>query len=276
MSQRRGRHAAPAPTSNDESEDVKAGSVTDRRVLRSHYRRLKASIAEEKEHLLRGDVNNFDAIVRRADDLYCLVHRPREQIADAEALLDITEAFLNSVKDSRHGSGIKAADLVSVIIQNFMQPPTLDDDETNLLDWAAIGSEANDIFHDAPGMHTMLGPMDIEPKKRKSAAPRRRGKGPVAETARPQTVGDEDGEKQSQTDKNIRTMFNILRRFDEKGCELERLILSRDSFSHTIENIFSLSFLVKDGRAQITIENGRQFVAFRYAPTAAERYGKPE
>ncbi|KAI5073132.1 hypothetical protein GOP47_0011145 [Adiantum capillus-veneris] len=273
MSQRRGRHAAPSL--NDESEDVKAGSVSERRVLRSHYRCLKASIAEGKEQLLSGDSNKFDEIVRRADDLYTLVHRPREQIADAEALLDITEAFLNSVKESRRGNAVKASDLVSAIIQNFRQPANLDDSEIIFLDWAAIGSEATCIFHDAPGLQTMLGPMDSEPKKRKAAAARRRERGPATETARPETVGDEE-DKQSQTDKNIRTMFNVLRRCGEGGCELEQLVLSRDSFSHTVENIFSLSFLVKDGRAQITIQDGKQFVAFRYAPTAAERAGRPQ
>ncbi|MCO5564325.1 hypothetical protein L7F22_017985 [Adiantum nelumboides] len=274
MSQRRGCHSAPS--ANEEAEDVKVGSVNDRRVLRSHYRHLKASIAEGKEHLLSADSRRFDEIVRRADDLYTLVHRPREQIADAEALLDITEAFLNSVKDSRQGNAVKAGDLVSTIIKNFRQPANLDDTEITILDWNALGSEATCIFHDAPGLQTMLGPMESEPKKRKAAASRRRERGPAAETARPETVGDEEGEKQSQTDKFIRTMFNILRRCGERGCELEQLVLSRDSFSQTVENIFSLSFLVKDGRAQINIQDGKQFVAFKYAPTAAERAGRPQ
>lgn len=278
MNQRRGRHGPPRPsaTAAEETEDVKTATVTDRRVLRSHYRRLKASIAEEKEHLLSGDSDNFDAIVRRADDLHCLVHRPREQIADAEALLDITEAFLNSVKDSRRRGAVKAADLVSAIIQKFGHSANLDNDETIQLDWAAIGLEANAIFNDAPGMCTMLGPMDSEPKKRKAAAPRRREKGPVTETTRPQTVGEGAGDESSETDKIIRVMFNVLRRCGEKGCELEHLVLNRDSFSETVENIFFLSFLVKDGRAQITIKDGKHFVAFRYAPTAAERSGRSE
>lgn len=273
MSLRRGRRPAAVapPPANDESEDVKGASITDRRVLRSHYRRLKASIADGKDGR---DGNNLNDIVSRVDDLYILVHRPREQIADAEALLDITEAFLNSVKESRKGNSIKAADLVSAIIQNFGKATGIDDDGTTQLDWVTIGLEANAIFHDAQGMHTMLGSMDSEPKKRKVAALRRRERGPPAETARPQTVRDEEGEGQSQTDKNIRTMFNVLRRCGDQGCELEHLVLSRDSFSHTIENIFCLSFLVKDGRAEITIQNGKQFVAFRYAPSADERAGK--
>ena len=71
---------------------------------------------------------------------------------------------------------------------------------------------------------------------------------------------DEAGEQRTETDKNIRVMFNVIRKCGENGCELEYLVLNRDSFAETVENIFFLSFLVKDGRAGITIENGKQIV----------------
>ncbi|KAH7441290.1 hypothetical protein KP509_03G032300 [Ceratopteris richardii] len=260
---------------NEGVEDVKLGSVSGRRLLRSHYRRLKASIAEGKDTLFREDASSFNEIVSRADDLYSLVQRPREQVADAEALLQISEAFLSSIKEIRRGNTVKASDFVSGILRNFREPTDLASDQSIALDWRTLGSEANFIFHDAPGIHTMLGPMDSEPKRRKIAASRRREKGIVAVTARPETVAD-GGDKQSHTDKNIRAMFNVLRRFGEQGCELEKLVLSRDSFSHTVENIFCLSFLVKDGRAQITVQDGKHYVAFKYAPTAAERSGRPQ
>ena len=87
---------------------------------------------------------------------FLTVSRPREQIADAEALLDISEAFLNIVKESRRGVSIKASDLVSSLIQKYREHSNVGENEEIIqLDWGALGLEATAIFNDAPGMSTM-------------------------------------------------------------------------------------------------------------------------
>lgn len=64
-------------------------------------------------------------------------------------------------------------------------------------------------------------------------------------------LGGGSGEERTETDKHMITMFNILR--INKFVKLENLILNRNSFAQTVENLFALSFLVRDGRAEIKV-----------------------
>lgn len=203
------------------------------------------------------------------EDLHKLVQKPREQVADAEALLDITNSLVASVKAHGH-DGITPSDFVNGLLRDFGRqdgPSTSADGSRNLIAWKDIGVAVSHIFSSCPGCCTMVGPMDTELKQRKAVVGRRRTR-PTG-SVQPEEVNDSGAKERTDTDKNMATMFSILK--NKRSVKLENLVLNRNSFAQTVENLFALSFLVKDGRAEIKVnENGWHLVSPRNAPDAGK------
>ncbi|KAI3471541.1 hypothetical protein Pfo_028191 [Paulownia fortunei] len=244
-------------TTNDSRAD---DSAFERRVLRSKYLRFKNRISDERDDISKVDSDKFKSMIEEVDSLHQLVQKPREQVADAEALFDITNTLVTSVK-AYNNEGMTPSDFVSCLLRDFGQeggPSSSQDEARSLIRWKDIGQVVSHVFRSASGCCTMVGPMNTELKQRKNAVHRKRAR--PTENARPER-------EKTDTDKNMATMFDILRR--NRKVKLENLILNRNSFAQTVENLFALSFLIKDGRAEISVdEAGCHLVSPRNAPSA--------
>ncbi|CAH9068499.1 unnamed protein product [Cuscuta epithymum] len=263
-----GKHGASESNGGDCSHNSSGEADTlDRRVLRSRYLNVKTRICDGKDDLSRFDSDKFSSIFEEVERLHEKVQNPREQVADAETLLDITNSLVTSVKS--HGNeGVTPTDFITCLLRQFGDqagPSSGTDYSRNSIRWKEVSHAVPDFFKSAPGCCTMIGPISTEIKQRKVAVQRKRVKPTGNE--RPEELPDSSADKNTDTDKNMATMFQILRK--HKRVKLEVLLLNRRSFAQTVENLFALSFLVKDGRAAITVdEKGVHFVSPRNAPAA--------
>lgn len=243
------------------------GAAVERRVLRSKYLNFKNRLCDERDDLSKVDSDKFKSFIEEVDSLHQLVQKPREQIADAEALFDITNTLVISVK-AYNSDGVTPSEFVSCLLRDFGQEggsSSSQNELRSLVRWEDIGEVASHVFRSAHGCRTMIGPMNTELKQRKTAVYRKRTK--HTENARPEELDETDNNEKTDTDKNMATMFNVLRK--NRKAKLENLILNRKSFAQTVENLFALSFLIKDGRAEISVdEAGRHLVSPRNAPSA--------
>ncbi|TKY50552.1 Non-structural maintenance of chromosomes element 4-like A [Spatholobus suberectus] len=250
---------------DDAEENVKRKGVSEqnpatRRIIRSQFLKLKTLINEKRDDLMSTESDKFDTILDEFDKLHDQVEKPREQVADAEALLDLTRTLVGSVR-SLANEGVTPSQFVSSLLIHYGHGQGQDS-----INWQKLGLAVSPIFLSVHGSSTMLGPMDNEFKQRKTGMRRNRASRPTA-TTRPQQLDEAVTEEKTDTDKNMATMFDILRR--TKRVRLEHLILNRTSFAQTLENLFALSFLVKDGRAEISLdENCSHYVSPKNAPAA--------
>ncbi len=79
--------------------------------------------------------------------------------------------------------------------------------------------------------------------RKQTAARQKRVEAPLE---RPEELLNTTGNKQ-ETDKLMEIMFKVLHNLNKKGegCPVVKLVLNRQSFAQTVENIFTLSFLVR-------------------------------
>jgi hypothetical protein len=95
------------------------------------------------------DSDKFDSILHEFDKLHDQVKRPREQVADAEALLDLTRTLLGSVK-SLANEGVTPSQFVSSLLKHYAHPPNTS------IDWQKLGIAVSPIFLTVHGSSTML------------------------------------------------------------------------------------------------------------------------
>lgn len=139
-------------------------------------------------------------------------------------------------------------------------------------DWAKIGWMAAGLYRRVPGVEFMYGPVSVQHTKRTVA--RRRARADLAPETRPQEVDTQDPKKNKDiTLQNTIQIVKVLSRIDpeRKGVNYFRLLVNPHDFGQTVENIFYASFLVRDGKMGIEVnEDDGEVVARLMEPADPE------
>ena len=82
------------------------------------------------------------------------VHKPREQIADAEAVMNLSHKLLGSVKGCLLKTGTSPRAFVTAIIAAFGKQIAAESEDVEV-DWGRIGLAATGFLREVPGVCTM-------------------------------------------------------------------------------------------------------------------------
>ena len=229
-------------------------------------------------------------MVRVGDELYSKVKAPSDGLLDSRFLLNLSDMGAEMTRNMRIEADAFDTDEYLHRIARFIGGQVSlgasrgaarigagDDSELvtgdiDAWDWDRLGEVAARHTRRAPVPEFLLGPLQVTPKHRRVTRTSRLETD--AEQVAPQQLGAEDiarGENETS-----RLVLDIDRRLEacsgEEGICLFRFALNPESFSNSVENLFYISFLIRDGKAAIIeTDDGDPLLMRSEEPTEEDR-----
>ncbi|KAL9938971.1 hypothetical protein V8E36_001784 [Tilletia maclaganii] len=239
----------------------------EKRELRKEYRSMLAAADNARREITDQTSESLTSMIEQADRAFDKVKAPSEGILDARLLghmVDIgthmartlktnvdafdTDSFLNRVARTMGGQARAAG---------RRGANEMDDEEAasmaNEWDWDALGRVAAKYSRRAVTLDFLNGPLQVQPKERKKVERTKKVKEKVGVAVRPEQLKQDDIQRsENETTVMVRQLAKLLEKAGK--VHLFDFVINPQSFSNTVENLFYLSFLVRDGRAELSYD----------------------
>eukprot|EP00116_Pleurobrachia_bachei_P006695 sb/3466957/ len=242
--------AAAAALAMPTEEDLKAS--TD---LRIKYSLMQMSLHERRSELVRPDSTGLLEIIQDLNTMYTNVTTPREAAFDSECLMFVAE--LANEKAQNLQTDLHEFDR-TFFASELAKRMT---NEAGEVVWSKLGVVATNVFNAPAKLDLIYGPLATEPEIKKRAARQRNVQKRPEESAKKKPVLIEKQEQEEATTKEVKRVMKSVHRLTGAPnspyphVPFFELIIHPTSFSTTVENLFHLSFLVKDGRVKLFLDD---------------------
>ncbi|NXL13027.1 NSE4A protein, partial [Setophaga kirtlandii] len=224
---------------------------------------------ENRDSMLNSRSNRLTEALEEANRLFGEVCQAREAALDAQFLViasNIGKEKANELYSeiSAFDSTAFAEDLLTFMGINRTEVEETDDSEDVPDDflpshaWQKMGEEALRYFRRAPTFHYMLGSFKSEPPVRKRIERQKKACTGKAERVMPTRLKEMEQSHQEATEKEVERILGILQTHFENDpntpISFFDFVIDPNSFARTVENMFHVSFLVRDGLAKINLD----------------------
>ncbi|KAG7462696.1 hypothetical protein MATL_G00187530 [Megalops atlanticus] len=243
-----------------------------RRLIRHQYRELINNVQQNREDMLSPSNNKLTEVLEEANKLFASVRQAREAALDAQFLVLATD--LGKEKASQlHADGSAfdpmgyAEHLLSLMGLNRLEEEDSDEEGESggylpQDAWQRLGKKVENCFRTAPSFHFMLGSFVPEPPPPRQRVERQR-KAPSKEVKRimPTQLKKMEESHQEATEKEVERILGYLRSYHAEDpnspISYYEFVIDPNSFSRTVENIFHVSFLIRDGLARMYLDRDK-------------------
>ncbi|KAF8236504.1 hypothetical protein L208DRAFT_1390604 [Tricholoma matsutake] len=258
----------------------------EKRAVRKNYRSLAKTVEEQQANPNDYTAEELTNQVRQADKLFNKVKGPQEATLDSHFLLMASSIGAQKARAMKSGSGAFDVDeFISKLVTSMGGRKSLVEDQSAngsdaeegdgevTMDWEKIGRKALAKSRRVPVMGFMLGPLSIEQKKR-TMVKRTKFEKNKDEERKPQELKEEDiSRSENETTKNVLSLEKIMQD-DGEAINVFKLVINPNDFAQSVENIFYLSFLIRDGKVAFeTTEEGEPVVFICEQPTDEDYTG---
>ncbi|KNC99739.1 Smc5-Smc6 complex subunit NSE4 [Spizellomyces punctatus DAOM BR117] len=248
----------------------------ERRRVRAVYRELIAHTEGKRNEL---ESEQLVRTIQKANELFQQVYTTQEATLDSRLLVTAAELGVQKAQRMRlDGGSFNVDDWIGKLVATMSTERQLEEEDEEYaespevhLDWYALGQAATRALLKAPTIDFMLGPLAVEPKIRNQ--PRKVAKlvKNKEDLQRPQQLKESDFDKQENETTTL--VFQIAKRLHEVGnINFFTFIVNPESFGQTVENLFYLSFLIRDGKVQLNEDEEGELILEPAAPPRPEDY----
>ncbi|XP_027600076.1 non-structural maintenance of chromosomes element 4 homolog A [Pipra filicauda] len=240
------------------------------RSIRRQYRELISSVHQNREEMLSSKSNRLTEALEEANKLFEKVCRAREAALDAQFLVlasNLGKEKANELHSemTSFDAATFAEDLLTLMGINRIEVEENDGEPGGFLPrdaWQKVGEEALKYFRRAPTFHYMLGSFKSDPPvaKQRIERQKRASKG-EAKQMMPAQLNQMEASHDETTEKEVERILGILNTLFENDPETPisffDFVIDPNSFARTVENMFHVSFLIRDGLAEIRLDDDK-------------------
>ncbi|KAF2071615.1 hypothetical protein CYY_007063 [Polysphondylium violaceum] len=237
------------------SQRLPEKTETERRKIRKDYRTLIQRVQGNKDDLI-SESDSLLSVIHASDKIYTAVDTPREAALDSE-LLNLTSQY-SLEKAQKLKVSLNTFDTLGFInrVKVKLGEAEEEDGDNNTDAWTKLGRELSKLYKTNPQFDFMYGPLELEKKVRqRKKAEETKDDEPIGKTVQAEKLESTATQESETTSTRVQVMRSYINK--KKKVDFLDTVVDKNSYAHTIENVFYLSFLLKDGHVALEPdENG--------------------
>ncbi|XP_067950397.1 EP300-interacting inhibitor of differentiation 3-like [Watersipora subatra] len=226
--------------------------------LKAAYRELNDEVNDNEEEMVKPDSDSLVVALKRGSELFGQVKTAVEGAEDSRFMVNIAYLGRKKVQELKtESTQFRPVEFVEKVAAYTLQGK---EGGMRAEHWAALGHAAQPFFKKPPSSNFLLGAFSNEPEQKKERVKRMKTKDDRSNeksTTVKKIVNDDESLETTAHDVSKRVLPQLRKLYNHNGkvpIDYYEFVTDPNSFGITVENMFHVSFLIRDGLAEISLD----------------------